>query len=81
LERQDVYARLGVPELWRYNGRELRVFRLGKSQKYRQVKRSVSFPPLPLDEVHQLLQKIWDISESRWEDAATEWAARLLRAK
>jgi len=79
LARQDVYARLGVPELWRYDGQTLRVFRLGKSRKYRQVKRSVSFPGMSLEEVHLLLQKIWDVSESRWEDAATEWAARLAR--
>ena len=46
----DVYAQLGVPELWRYTQNQLRIdFLQGAS--YRQVSTSPTFPNLPISDL------------------------------
>lgn len=55
LNRLDVYAGLGVPELWRFDGSNLEVYRLGATGQYEQVAQSLAFPFLPLAEVVPLL--------------------------
>ena len=50
VDRQGIYAALGVPEFWRFDGVSLRVFRRDAAGTYEQVERSPNFPHLPLDE-------------------------------
>ena len=45
--RQPIYAALGVPELWRFDGKRLQVLELQRD-KYVEVKNSLSFPFLPI---------------------------------
>src|SRR5688500_6748040 len=51
LDRQGIYAALGVPEIWRFDGESLRVFQLGPDGDYRACERSPTFPELPLEGV------------------------------
>ena len=51
LDRMGVYAALGVPELWRFDGQSLQVYRLGPKGAYEPVDRSPNFPSLPPAEV------------------------------
>ncbi|MDB5298539.1 MAG: hypothetical protein JWO87_202 [Phycisphaerales bacterium] len=48
IAREPVYADLGVPELWRYNGRRLTVLVLNSSRKYVAAETSAGFPFLPI---------------------------------
>src|SRR5207248_8848460 len=48
VSRQRVYAALGVPEMWRYDG-ELHVLHLQANGEYVERERSLSFPFLPID--------------------------------
>lgn len=44
LNRSEIYARLGVPELWRYDGRTIDALRLGADGAYAAVVTSLAFP-------------------------------------
>ena len=74
LDRVDVYRRLGVPEVWCYDGRRLRFLRLvGASAGYEGVPRSPTFPNLPPEDVHRLVQQSWEMGELEWTDAVRAW--------
>lgn len=58
LDKKSIYASLGVPEFWRYNGRKLEVFVLEEgSNVYRQVEESRIFPWLALDAIHRFVNQ------------------------
>lgn len=57
LNRMGIYASLGVPEVWRWDGETLNVHLLGARGTYRISKRSKSFPFLPLDEFNTFLSR------------------------
>ncbi len=52
LEREGIYAALGVPELWRFDGSVLRILRLTDDREYELVERS---PYFPVVEPHDLV--------------------------
>jgi Uma2 family endonuclease len=51
LDRLGIYAALGIPEIWRFTGEALRVYRLGRNGKYAEVAQSPTFPDVPVAEV------------------------------
>jgi Uma2 family endonuclease len=57
LDRLAIYASLGVPEVWRYDGRWLQVHVLGADGKYEVSQQSLNFPLLPLKAVSLFLQR------------------------
>jgi Uma2 family endonuclease len=79
--RVNVYEALRVPELWRYDGRSLRVFELGDEGTYVERDRSVALPDLPLEQVHQFVQMGWDMDELEWDRAVRQWIRRNLRKR
>lgn len=73
LDRIDIYRRLGVPEVWCYDGNRLRVLRLGK-EGYDEVTRSPALPDLPPpEEVHRLVQQSWDMDDLAWSKVVQQW--------
>ncbi|MBW4558147.1 MAG: Uma2 family endonuclease [Trichormus sp. ATA11-4-KO1] len=58
LNKHPIYAALGVPELWRYNGRELKFFVLSEPILiYNQVQQSPTFSVLTAEVIPQLIRK------------------------
>lgn len=55
IDRQGIYAALGVPEIWRYDGKSLRVYLLQADRSYVQSERSAAFPMISLREFERLL--------------------------
>jgi Uma2 family endonuclease len=55
LNRLDIYAALGVPEVWRFDGKKLRVCILGANGKYREKQTSKVFPFLPMKDFERFL--------------------------
>ncbi len=53
--RQPIYAALGVPEVWRYDGRELISLHRGTDGKYIASADSLAFPSLPMALFNQWL--------------------------
>jgi Uma2 family endonuclease len=51
INRMALYATLGVPEVWRYDGERLRVFALGEDGAYHLRTGSAFFPGVPVEEL------------------------------
>jgi Uma2 family endonuclease len=54
-DRLSIYAALGVPEVWRFNGRHLVAHLLGPAGRYQESGRSRAFPFLALADVERFL--------------------------
>ncbi|WP_338022990.1 Uma2 family endonuclease [Argonema galeatum] len=55
INRLDIYAALGVPEVWRYNGSRLTILRL-EGGEYKECDRSPTLPQIPSSEVVRFLE-------------------------
>jgi len=55
VDKLDVYAGIGVPEVWRHDGEALHVLTWTPSGGYQPSTRSEAFPGLPLVEVERVL--------------------------
>jgi len=57
INRFQVYADMGVPEIWRYDGKDFSINIL-QNQKYISVEHSLAFPNLPLTEISNFLEQV-----------------------
>jgi Uma2 family endonuclease len=73
LDKQRIYAALGVPELWRWEDESLRVLVLGPDGKYIAAQKSLNFPDLPLAEVARFMSMRHGQSETAWIKLFREW--------
>ena len=71
LDRMEVYAGLGMPEIWRFDGEELHVHVLNANGEYDESSTSRALPYLPMTEVIPLLQRSLAASESDGERIQT----------
>jgi Uma2 family endonuclease len=56
LNKFNIYAALGVPELWRYRKQTLQVYQLVEG-KYEQAAKSLAFPSLPIVEIPGFIEQ------------------------
>jgi Uma2 family endonuclease len=63
LSRLEIYAGLGVPEVWRFANDTLTFLRLRKG-KYVSTPRSAAFPMLTAAVLQRFLAQRWDVSEN-----------------
>jgi Uma2 family endonuclease len=73
INRQGIYAALGIPEIWRFDGESLRVSLLQPDGGYRESDHSASFAPLPLDELAGWVQRGETMDQSRWGRDVRQW--------
>ncbi|MDY7014933.1 MAG: Uma2 family endonuclease [Cyanobacteriota bacterium] len=73
LSRFPIYARLGVPEIWCYDSGQLKIYQLS-GQRYIEVKTSVIFPTLPIQELPKLIEKHRFSGRLSLRRAARAWA-------
>ena len=62
--RMDIYAGLGVPEVWRLKDDNLTYYRLSRDGKYVKITRSKAFPPLTPAMLEKFLQRRREVSEN-----------------
>jgi Uma2 family endonuclease len=62
ISRQRVYAALGIPEVWRFDGK-LHVLHLQANGQYAERDRSLSFPFLPMAQVESFIYQISELDE------------------
>ncbi len=72
LNRMSIYAALRVPEVWRWDGRHLRIFLLTPNGTYEQTDKSKAFPFLPLAEFVTFLKRT-DLSETQLVRSFRNW--------
>jgi Uma2 family endonuclease len=58
LPREPVYAGLGMPELWRFDGKTLTIRRLGPDGRYRNSRKSGAFPFLPMNQFMAFFRRL-----------------------
>jgi len=73
LPRMPVYARLGVPEVWRYADQQLTVFCLTATGEYAESEQSRAFPLLPLDEFRRFIVRDPQVDETTWIRTFRQW--------
>jgi Uma2 family endonuclease len=54
INKLALYAAIGIPELWQFNGEELRIYEL-TAQGYQELETSPSFPGVSKDRLYQFL--------------------------
>lgn len=77
----DTYEKLGVPELWRFNGQELTILVLEQGV-YKLSETSRQFPNLPIKQIiPQYLEKSKQDGRNKTMKAFRQWLATQLAAK
>jgi len=61
--RLSIYALLGVPEVWHYDGYSLKFLALANGE-YQPIEKSLSFPELPAEIIIEYVQKRLTLGES-----------------
>jgi Uma2 family endonuclease len=56
LNRFPIYARLGVPEIWSYDGGEIKIYQL-QGEEYLERETSLVFPNLKVQEIPSLIER------------------------
>ncbi|MCJ2542567.1 Uma2 family endonuclease [Thermostichus vulcanus] len=76
--RLPIYAKLGVPEVWTYNGRTVQYFQR-QDDTYLPIAQSLSFPSLPASILQEFLEKRYGIGEIEAIRQFREWARQQIR--
>jgi Uma2 family endonuclease len=77
LDPLAIYADMGVPEVWIYDGEMIHAWLLQPDGRYREQPKSRSFPLLPLDEFQEFLQRQPGIEEAEGWRSYEEWLDQL----
>lgn len=56
IDKLSLYAAMGIPEFWRYNGQDWRIYQLQTGQ-YQEVDRSPTFPQVPKEQLYLFLDQ------------------------
>ncbi|MFH1266756.1 MAG: Uma2 family endonuclease [Planctomycetota bacterium] len=66
IDRMPIYAALGVPEVWRYDGATLRVEQLQADGTYAPTERSAALPMVTLADMQRFLDERNSTDETSW---------------
>lgn len=80
IDKLRLYAAMGVPEFWRYNGSVLRVYTLASGQ-YSEVETSLTFAPVSVKEIPQFIQEAKKNGEIATTRAFRAWVQQKTSAK
>jgi Uma2 family endonuclease len=73
LDRMGIYAALGVPEIWRFDGETLRIEQLQADRTYAEVDASPSLPFFPPAEIVRWLGLAENLGQTAWLRRFVEW--------
>jgi Uma2 family endonuclease len=79
LPRLPIYRALGIPEIWRDDGKRIHVEVLQADGKYIEVRNSPSFPTLPMKEVDRFLAMWFSKDETSWTLEVQAWVQKNLK--
>jgi Uma2 family endonuclease len=71
IDKLSLYANMGVPEFWRYNGQELRIYQL-RGEAYTEVGISPTFPAVSKEQLYEFLSQC-SIDEVKASKALRRW--------
>src|SRR6185369_15273297 len=73
LSRFDIYAALGVPEIWHFDGSAFSVFVLASNEKYRRAAKSRTFPMLPIKSFSRFITDLGTSDETSLLRSFRRW--------
>lgn len=73
LDRLDIYAKLKVPEVWRFDGETLKVLVLGGNGEYKERTKSLAFASLPMDGFVRFVKQLGSDEEVRLTREFRDW--------
>ncbi|MGH9396755.1 MAG: hypothetical protein ACRD18_07875 [Terriglobia bacterium] len=73
VSRLPIYARLGVPEIWLYDGRSLSILRLA-GDKYDESRESGVLPPLTEAALSEFVDQSKTLTTLAWRRMLRGWA-------
>lgn len=73
LNKLDLYAGLGIPEVWRFEGKALTVYGLDADGQYAVRLDSLQLPGFPIGDVAEWLQRAQATDESSWAQSFLAW--------
>ena len=76
-EKLEIYAVLGIPEVWLFDGDSLRVHQLSAEGKYVMREDSINLPGFPLAQVPEWVERAFDTDETSWAIEFQEWVRHL----
>lgn len=76
LDKFPIYAALGVPEIWRYDGKTTHFYKL-VGEGYETIRNSIAFPTLTAEDLTQYLEQ----SKTEGQTAALKTFRQMLRAR
>lgn len=71
--RMPVYAELGIPEVWRYDGEHLLFQLLGDDGDYHAIERSIAFPDLSGADLAAFVPRRGTMGENALEEELRQW--------
>jgi Uma2 family endonuclease len=77
IDREPIYAALGVSELWRFDGKRLHVLHLSSKARYIQRKKSLAFSFLPMAEFEKFVLRMTDKDQIRTLRDFRAWVEKL----
>ncbi len=78
LDKLEIYAGLGVPEIWRHNADGLTILCLGPDGHYLPSSQSRAFPFLPIDGFRRQLAAYDPDAETTWTRAYWTWVREVV---
>ena len=77
VDRMGIYAALGVPEIWRFDGESLSIYRL-EGTEYRTINQSQVLPLVSSEDIFRFLQMSQSMGETTWVKTFRNWVREQL---
>ena len=74
MNKLDVYAGLGIPEVWCFDGIDLEIFALQRDHTYLKVTNSIALPFVTANDLKRFLDRITVIKERALLQEVRKWA-------
>jgi len=80
IPRQPIYAKLGVRELWRYDGQQITVMLLDEAGRYVATSNSPTFPCVPIDTFQSFIPRMDSEEQGEVIRQFRDWVSKLDRS-
>jgi Uma2 family endonuclease len=75
LDKFSIYARAGIPEIWRHDGERLAIFEL-RGEEYVELAGSTTLPPLTSEALSSLIGESTSLDIVTWMRRVRDWARK-----
>ena len=77
VNRMDLYARLRIPEVWRFINDSIQMYQLGDDGKYAVIECSPTFPAVPIPELERFIRIGMTNPDRNMVQAIRDWVRNL----